>query len=475
MSVSLYCLSKSQKSSDRNLKKRRSLCLVSILTLSLVACTPTPPSPSSVAETPQSTNTLTIWWDKGFTLEEDEALRALVAQWEKQNGSSIALSFYTTDELPQKAQRAIQAGKPPDILMSNNAERVLNPRLAWQGKLVDVSDVIEPVKSLYPKTVLQGVFLYNNVEKKRSYYAVPLHQAATHLFYWRDIIALAGYSEKDIPQDWDAFWQFWQRVPDKLPNQKIYGIGLPMSAKAGDTYQAFEQVLEAYNVQILDDRGQLQVDQPHVRQGIIDCLKWYTQFYTQGYVPPEAVKWLNPDNNRSLLNRTILITSNSSLSIPAAVRQDKDLYLNKLGTIEFPNKPNGKPMRHIISVRQAVIIADSPNQAIAKEFLTYLIKPEVAGNYLKASGGRNLPILRSVWQDPFWRDPRDPHISMVAKTLNQGQTRLYAYVENPSYSGVLEENLWGKAIARIVVEKIPPEQAADEAIARIQQIFQKWR
>jgi len=31
----------------------------------------------------------------------------------------------------------------------------------------------------------------------------------------------------------------------------IYGLGLPLSV-AGDTYQTFEQILEAYDVQILD-------------------------------------------------------------------------------------------------------------------------------------------------------------------------------------------------------------------------------
>jgi multiple sugar transport system substrate-binding protein len=96
-------------------------------------------------------------------------------------------------------------------------------------------------------------------------------------------------------------------------------------------------------------------------------------------------QWLNPDNNRSLLNRLVVMTPNNSLSIPAAVRQNPDLYHYKLGTIEYPNKPNGQPMRRLVAVRQAVLFAKSRNQKLAKDFLAYLIRPEVTGEYLKAA------------------------------------------------------------------------------------------
>ena len=38
-------------------------------------------------------------------------------------------------------------------------------------------------------------------------------------------------------------------------------------------------------------------------------------------------------------------------------------------------------------------------------------------------------------------------------------------------SRILEEHVWGNAVHRVVTEGITPEQAADEAIARIKQIL----
>lgn len=421
-------------------------------------------------------NVLEIWWDKGYYAEEDQALRTVVHNWEQQTGNQANLSFYTNDELSLKTQRAIQAGDPPDILMNDGGDRTIGA-LAWSGQLADVSEVIEPIKNLFNETILASVALYNNVAKKRSYYAVPIHVSIPHIFYWRDLLQKIGKSDGDVPNDWHSFWQFWQQAQDTLQaqnDQKIYGIGLPLSVAAVDTYEIFEQILEAYDVTIVDSRGNLQVDLPEVRQGIITCLDWYSGFYNQGYVPPEAVNWLNPDNNRSLLNRQIIMTPNNSLSIPASLGRDSEAYKNRLVTAAYPNKPSGKPMKYIALIRQAIVLADTPNQQLAKEFLSYLIQPEIMGDYLKAAGGRFFPVNNQSWKDPFWTDPRDPHLATAAKPLINQQTRLSYTSLNPAYSLVLKDGVWGKALNRIVVDKISSQQAADEAIAQIKQIFAEW-
>ena len=44
---------------------------------------------------------------------------------------------------------------------------------------------------------------------------------------------------------------------------------------------------------------------------------------------------------------------------------------------------------------------------------------------------------------------------------------------DPRYALVEQEHVWGKAVHRVVAEGISPEQAVDEAIARIKQILQQ--
>ena len=154
--------------------------------------------------------------------------------------------------------------------------------------------------------------------------------------------------------------------------------------------------------------------------------------------------------------------------------KDPDTYRNRLGVSEFPRKPSGEPMRYLITVEQAIVLAKSNHQELAKEFLTYMLQPKVMSQYLKASGGRNSPAMEPLWKEPFWSDLSDPHISTATKILTEGQTRPFYIAQNPAYSEVLRENVWGLALGRIIVDGISPEQAADEAIARIEEIFAEW-
>jgi multiple sugar transport system substrate-binding protein len=197
---------------------------------------------TQVEQLPSSTeaNVLQIWWDKGYIAEEDEILQQIVGNWQQQSGEKAEIKFYTPDEIAQRTQRAIQAGNPPDLLFSSRAEY---PLLAWQGKLADVSDAIEPVEQLYTDSARKAAYLYNNVAKKHSYYSVPLHQGTIHIFYWQDLLEKVGKNARDIPHSWDEFWEFWKTVQRQLQKEKqdIYGLGIPLSVAASDTYYLFEQ------------------------------------------------------------------------------------------------------------------------------------------------------------------------------------------------------------------------------------------
>lgn len=420
--------------------------------------------------------TLKLWWDKGFNPEEDEALQKLVKNWERETGNKVQIHFYTLDARVKKTQRYLQGGIAPDIFMSFKAESTLNPTLAFENKLVDVTDIIEPVKDIYDPAALETAYYYNGINQQQSYYAVPIHRAALHIYYWQNLLEKTGRTAADIPQDWEGFWQFWLDVGQELKTEHqldIYPLGLPMSVEAGDTYQIFEHILEANNVDLLDSKGNLLLDDPQVRQGIIKSLDWYSQFYLQGYVPKDAVDWRNPDNNRLFLNQEILMTSNATMSIPAALRHNSNAYQNKLGIVEIPDKPNGESMNHIFLVEQAVIFNDAEHPELAKEFLTYLTQPKVMNQFLKESG-RHSPVHTTAYQDPYWTNPQDRHISEVTKTLTKSNIRSIYPSNSPAYSIVLQENIWGQSLENIVLNGITSEQAADEAIARIKEIFAEW-
>ncbi len=76
---------------------------------------------------------------------------------------------------------------------------------------------------------------------------------------------------------------------------------------------------------------------------------------------------------------------------------------------------------------------------------------------------------------PSGQIEREPHISTATKTLTKEQTRLFYTTQNPAYSLVLEQSIWGKALSKVVVDGIFPKQAANEAINQIKQVFAQWQ
>ena len=88
--------------------------------------------------------TATVWWVQGFAQEEDVAFRKVVADYEKASGNKMDYSIIPYAPERQKIVSAITSGDVPDLFTANPAEIVA--LYAWQGKLVDVTDVVETQK-----------------------------------------------------------------------------------------------------------------------------------------------------------------------------------------------------------------------------------------------------------------------------------------------------------------------------------------
>ena len=434
---------------------------------------------TTLATAPSVDDTLIIWWERGYYAQEDEAIEAVVKAWETETGNTVEISFRDQDAILKEAENALKSGKVPDILFSLEAKYTLIPYWAWNDQLADVSNVVIPLHDRYRSSALQSVEHYNNVEQKHSFYAVPLSQQTIHVHYWRDLLAEAGLDEANIPKEWDAFWDFWKLAQDNLRakgTSDIYAMGFAMSKESSDTYNVFHQVLEAYDVELLDDQGNLQINTSPVRQRIIAALDWYTSFYTDGYVPETATTWLDSGNNVAFLNRELLMVVNPTLSIPGSQREDdEDIYYSKMATIELPNEPDGEIPTYLVNTNKVLIFKDSARQALAEAFLAYLIQPDNLTPYLEGSSGRYFPASLELSSAPFWNDPVDPHVFVGTRQLVHGDTCAGYQDLNEAYSLVGAKNVWGKAIESIVLEGVSPEAAADQAITQITDIFTDWQ
>src|SRR3982751_6508159 len=143
---------------------------------------------------------LTVWWVKGFYKSEDDALHAAIRKYEQKTGTKVELSQYAVQDMIPKTVSALDAGTPPDVAFADVYDFQVTGKWAFDGKLEDISDVIDPIKDRFAPNTIETTFLFNDKTKKRAYYAFPLKQQTMHIEYWVDMLDKAGLKESDIPK-----------------------------------------------------------------------------------------------------------------------------------------------------------------------------------------------------------------------------------------------------------------------------------
>lgn len=418
---------------------------------------------------------LTIWWNKSYYPEEDEQFDKTVAAFEAESGLDVEYVYYTNEDVPRKVLAALTAGDPPDLAYGFLFDLQHTSRWAYDGVLADVSDVVEPIQEHLLPTALQSVTLLNGQTGERSIYAIPVAQQIEHIHVWKSLVEQAGLSLDDLPPTWNEWWDWWcetaqPAVREATGDRQKYGIGHAMSSAASDTIFAYMMFLNAFDTQLVDDEGNLIVDQPETREGMIKALESYTKSYLDGCVPPGSVNWQDGDNNVNFKNQISIMVPNPSLSIPASEYENKERYFEEMVTVEWPDKPDGSPIEYIASIKTAVIFEDAENKEAAKEFMRFYLKPENLGPQLEGSLARWFPVDQRIIEMPFWHAKDDPHKVVETAQYTQRPQSVWPHYLNYKLIDINAENAIGKAVGRVVLEDWSAEDAVDELIARIQQV-----
>jgi multiple sugar transport system substrate-binding protein len=421
---------------------------------------------------------LVVWWEEGFNAEEDEAVRAIVAAFEEESGKKVGLTFYEELELPAKIAAALKDGRPPDFAFGLEFLYYI-AEWAYEDQLADLEGSLLSVLDLFDADAIEASTLLNDRTGEKALYALPMALGTNHLHVWNSLLELAGFTLADVPQEWEAFWSFWcdqvqPAVRQALGRDDIWGVGLPMSAAAGDTQDELIQFQLGYQASWIGRDRRLRLDDPAVRAGMVKALNAYTTIWRKGCTPPDSITWTNIDNNNAFLNQTVVMTANPTLSIPSALRtaRPEDYYKNAV-TIDWPADINGQPLVIDGWVHRGVVFKAGANASLGGDFVRFLAEEGWLAHWLNFAGDRFLPPMRKLVEQPFWLDPSDPHrIRSAMQILTRVHLPITMDVSDHEWrSGRIWQNVWGTAVHRVAADGISPEQAVDEAIARIKQIL----
>jgi len=422
--------------------------------------------------------TATVYWLQGFVREEDASFRNMVAEYEKTSGNTIDYSIVPFGPMVQKIIAAITSGDVPDLIQGAGFGTTV-PLYAWNGKLEDLTDVIETQRAQYHPTVLLASQYYDNVAKRRGFYFLPFMTAVTPFHVWNSLVEQSGHKIAEAPKTWDAFWDFFKPMQKELRGKGkrgLYALGLqPTTAGPLDGFVLFTHFLIAnggYGIIAKDGRPQL--DDPQVKEAVIKALTYITTAYKEGYVPPGALSWSDADDNNAFHSKQIIMDLDGTISTELSLYQKKELY-DDIVTMSLPLDNTGKQMPSPLGIFGCFIPKGAKNVEVAKDFLKYLIQPKVANEYLKQGLGRLLPAMPDlVKNDPFWLDPNDPHRAPYARQGLLEPTVPYHSSFNPGFAEVIAQQVWGVAEADIIREGMTPQAAAEKALNRIGTILARY-
>ena len=420
--------------------------------------------------------TAELWWAQGFVQEEDVAIKKVVADYAKASGNQVELGIIPFAPMRQKIVAAMQSGVLPDAYVNTPTEIIALH--AWDDKLVDVSDVIATQREEFTETALVNMNCYNSVTKKRSFYGVPFDQGTLPNHVWRPLVEKAGYKMADIPKTWDAYYDFFKDVQKKLREQRVrnvYGLGLNVTTNGNDPNNVFAYFLSAYGGRdIVTQDGKLHADDPKVKEAVIKALTYPTSAYKEGFVPPSALNWNDADDNNAFHAKTIVMDLDGTISTEVAVLSQgkKDDY-DDIVTMGLPLSNDGKPVPSPAANACVMIPKGAKNVEVAKDFLKYMIQPNVNNELLKTGLGRRIPCMPSIVKSDSWWSA-DPHRKAYVEQGLLGPTLPQFWVFNPAFAQVQNEHTFMTGWMDIIQGGMAPQAAAEKAFKRVTDIFAKY-
>ena len=419
-----------------------------------------------------------VWQVQGFVPEEDAAFRKTVEDYQRASGNRIDLSIMPFTALNQKAISALTSGDVPDLIF-HDAPATILPQFAWDNKLEDVSDVVEPHRAELSKTAVLASSFYNSTTKKRAFYLVPIKQGVEPFHIWGDLVEEAGFKLADAPNTWNAFWDFFkpmQKVLRAKGHRKLYALGLQITTVGpNDGNGLFTHFMFANGGSgIVSEDGKLHTDNTQVREAAIKSVEYLTNCFKDGYVPPEALSWNDADDNNAYHEKLILMDLDGTLSTELAMYHNKPAY-DAAVVMGLPNANDGKPMAASQAAGGGFIPRGANNVAVAKDFMRFFIEPQVMNENLKQGLGRWVPSIPSVVKsDPFWLQSNDPHLLPYVKEAVLGPTLPDFRGYNPAWGQVNAEQVWGTASADVIKNGMTPADAVDKAFRRAEAIFANY-
>lgn len=356
-------------------------------------------------------------------------------------GVKVVMELTPLANFHDKLINGISAGAGPDISRFKDW---------WLGEFVDAG-LVEPLSPYIAKwagrnDVITKLWDTGKVQGNDTIYMMP-HQFITMFLYYRaDWFKEAGL---EPPTTIDKFMKAAQKLTD--PSKDRYGYGLRGGMGGQDMWLGW---MAANGAKIVDDKGNIVINDKKA----VEANQWYIDLFRKYKVtPPSAPADAYPQMLGAFLaGKTAMIEMHISIA-----DQLTKLYGDGLGVCPMPALDPNKPGT-METMAGNVVLSSSKNKDEAFKFVAWLTEKEQMEKWTKSPNNGQLPVLKSVADDPYFKNNKFYKISIDAAQTATSWPALPGV-------GYLSTTAWPVNVQRALNGEITSQQMLDELAKALKQ------
>lgn len=392
----------------------------------------------------QSEKAITVWTflnPKGSEGRE-VALRTLIEAFEKKNpGTAVRVEPQVWNQLGQKFILTSRTGGGPDVVFINGNDLLLLSKTGaaadLKAGLIDHWSAEQKADFLYPKLIERAT-----IDGKTL--GVPLFVFGAVLYYRKDLVEKAGYSEKDL-----ATWSGFHEVMNAVQTDQMRGYTLPLSPIRATQGPALTQILEKQD-EVFDKHCRPLFATP---AGAAALLYQKKLFEAPAIVSRE-------DTSRNLDDSTDVFLSGRAASVINVTARYQQFVSkaawgdSNLGITGLPSLAGRKFGPSIVNSWYLSVAENSKQKQLAIQFVDYLVSSSGAREWTLT--GLQPPLRASVLKLPELASEKFGFLKKFGEIISTSGTTLPECRLDKVYSDL---NI---AAQKVVVNNVDPLEALKE-------------
>ena len=382
-------------------------------------------------------------------------------EYKAKNGVEVDMIYTPGDQVVEKVQSAISAGRPPDLLASGAFGLILD--LAANGHILPVTSIVDKVggRDDFGPEIL---FPWQN-----EIWWYPFDYNFSMYYYRTDV-----FQQKSLqpPKTWDE----WLAASKALTEGDRYGTWLPMSEATGNWNGS--GIFWGNDVRLFDKDINVVLDSLEMKPRAVESLKFYKEMVK--YCPPGMESATLADELNAFAQGRAMMVPYAGRLVHHLIEKAPDL-LDKFAILPmgYPTKSGTKPT--VVNGPDGFTLFKTNNADAAREYLTWFAETKMIGFQLTIPI-HLFPPRKSTFNNPEWKEHPD-----IKRFWNQAIQPQIDFLDKATIAmvvaadgamspgtGVVETSyVVPHMMQEVVLKDVPPEQAVDNAAKRTRDILAK--